>query len=102
MGIALIMGVPESSKDAIMDVLVREKDVEFEYGALNPTSKMQLRNITKDLEKTVAEKLKISGNIVVNIPVSLETVQGFVPVLNADFFEIVKPDVIILVEDMPS
>ena len=110
MGIAIIMGIQESSRDAIMEVLMEDRAFpKFEYTSLD-TPELPVRDMKKyldgfnrDIKRFVTENLKSQRtNIIINVPVTIEMQQGLVPVLAEDFFEIVKPEVLILVEETPE
>ena len=110
MGIVLVMGAQESSKDAIIEVLQEDRSIpKFEYMSLHEDGldrnniKKSLKDFNNDIERFVTENLKSQRrNIIINIPITIETNQGYVPVLSGGFFDVIDPDLIIIIEEMPN
>ena len=109
MGIVLIAGLQESSKDTILEVLLEDRSVpDFEHITLEGIESHQkdmkkfLQDSCRNIERSVIESLKARKNVIINVPFTIETKQGYVPVLSGEFFGVVKPDVLILIEDVPD
>lgn len=113
-----VAGNPESGKDEILDMVLRGyKKVlpEFRYIKFDelmpkpPKMERDIDNIRKfcrnfydKLEKKLTRELKKKGNLIVNGYFTIKTEHGYIPILSDGFFEAFKPDVLVLVEVLPS
>lgn len=106
MKLIVILGAQESSKDALVSLLLRgasdlklsclqfQNIIEKWEGAASRAA------ITKKLESQLAAMLKSGkGNVLVNGYVTMDTAIGFIPLLQPDVFDVFRPDMILLVED---
>lgn len=110
----LVTGIEESGKDVILDMILQgskkllpkfryikfsDLGVGFIEGSSDINKKKKLwDNLNKKLENVVKEELKKKGNIIINGCFTLKTSRGYLPVISADFFKLLKPDVLITIE----
>jgi adenylate kinase len=110
MGIVLIAGIADSSKDAMMTVFSEDKmmpdfkQIKFHFADHFLKDMFgYIQEFNKSLESDIIANIKTqSHNIIINVPLTIDTETGYVPVMQETFFDLVKPDVLILVEDKPS
>ncbi len=113
-----VTGNPESGKDEILDMVLRgykkmlPRFRYIKFDELMPKLPKMERDIDKikkfcknfysKLERKLVQELKKDGNLIVNGYFTIKTEHGYIPILPNAFFETFKPDVIILVEVLPS
>jgi adenylate kinase len=113
-----VAGSQESGKDEIMDMILGGykkmlpafRYIKFDSIMTKPPAmerdmsriKAFCRNFRTKLEKALVQELKKGGNLIVNGFFTIKTEQGYVPLLPDDFFEAFRPDLLILIEVLPS
>ncbi|MBI4176495.1 MAG: hypothetical protein HY518_04770 [Candidatus Aenigmarchaeota archaeon] len=116
MKVVFIGGSKESSKDAIVNLIVKSRGVlpEFEYVRLTDVSNINIR----ELWKSRAEQLKLRNglyaklkkkmdefqkrevaNVIVNCYFTVDTRHGFFPLISEELIKMVKPDMILVIEE---
>jgi len=113
-----VSGNPESGKNEILNMVLqgyKKMLPKFRYVKFDdiipkpPKMERDIDNIKKfcknfysKLEKILIRELKKGSNLIINGYFTIKTEQGYIPILPDNFFESFKPDVLILIEVLPS
>jgi adenylate kinase len=114
-----VTGIPESGKDELLELVLKGskrilppfKCIKFEdilnfkqlggKKSIGEMEKVRAR-FYQELEKQVGEAIKRNYNIILSGCFTIMTENGYVPVVSKEFFDIFRPDVIVMVEAYPK
>lgn len=112
-----VTGIPESGKDDILELVLKgskrilpafryiEFDKLLNVKGLGRKGIEQMNKTRskfyKELEGLVAEAMKRNCNIILNGYFTLMTENGYIPVVSREFFDVFRPDLIVVMEAYP-